>query len=97
MGRTPSRSSRCDRRNFVYPAVRAVTPNEDCSLSVVLDNGERRLLDMKPYLDFGVFKKLRDYESFKRARVAFDTIEWDEGVDLDPEFVYEKSKPIEDA
>ena len=71
----------------MYPAVRAVTPNEDYSLSVVLDNGERRLLDMKPYLDFGVFKKLRDYESFKRARVAFDTIEWDEGVDLDPEFV----------
>ena len=81
----------------MYPAVRAVTPNEDYSLSVVLENGERRLLDMKPYLNFGVFKKIRDYESFRRAKVAFDTIEWDEGVDLDPEFVYEKSKPIEDA
>jgi len=81
----------------MYPAVCEVTPNEDFSLNVVLDNGERRLLDMKPYLDFGVFRKLRDYESFKRARVAFDMIEWDEGVDLDPEFVYEKSKPIESA
>jgi len=80
----------------MYPAVREVTPNEDFSLNVVLENGERRLLDMKPYLDFGVFKKLRKYERFRRARVAFDTIEWDEGVDLDPEFVYEKSKPIED-
>ena len=79
----------------MYPAVCEVTPNEDFSLDVVLENGERRLLDMKPYLDSGVFKRLRDYESFSRARVAFDTIEWDEGVDLDPEFVYEKSTPIE--
>jgi len=81
----------------MYPAVREVIPNEDFSLNVILENGEKRLLDMKPYLGFGVFKKLREYEKFKRARVAFDTIEWDEGVNLDPEFVYEKSKPIEDA
>ena len=52
---------------------------------------------MKPYLDFGVFNKIRDYERFKRVRVAFDTIEWDEGVDLDPEFVNTKSQPIDPA
>ena len=81
----------------MYPSVCEVTPNRDFSLNIVLDTGENRLLDMKPYLDFGVFKKLRDYEKFKHARVAFDTIEWDEGVDLDPEFVYEKREPVKDA
>ncbi|MBC8392410.1 MAG: DUF2442 domain-containing protein [Deltaproteobacteria bacterium] len=81
----------------MYPSVCEVTPNEDFSLNIVLDTGEKRFLDMKPYLDFGVFKKLRDYEKFKRARVSFDTIEWDEGVDLDPEFIYEKSEPIKNA
>ena len=40
----------------MYPAVREVISHEDFSLMVVLDTGERRLLDMKPYLDFGVFK-----------------------------------------
>ena len=77
----------------MYPAVCEVTSQKDFSLIIVLDNGEKRSLDMKPYLDFGVFKKIRDYEKFKRVRVAFDTIEWDEGVDLDPEFIYAKSKP----
>ena len=77
----------------MYPAIREVISHEDFSLMVVLDTGERRLLDMKPYLDFGVFKKIRDYEKFRKVRVAFDTIEWDEGVDLDPEFIYAKSKP----
>jgi len=81
----------------MYPSVCEVTANEDFSLNIVLDTGEKRLLDMKPYLYFGVFKKLRDYENFKRAIVAFDTIEWDEGVDLDPEFIYEKSESIKDA
>jgi len=71
----------------------AIIINCYSDLSIVLDTGEKRLLDMKPYLDFGVFKTIRDYEKFKRVRVAFDKIEWDEGIDLDPEFIYAKSKP----
>lgn len=81
----------------MYPGVHEVTANKDFSLNIVFDTGEKRLLDMKPYLDFGAFKKIRDYEIFKRVRVAFDTIEWDEGVDLDPEFIYAKSNPINRA
>ena len=49
---------------------------------------------MKPYLDFGAFKRLKDYDSFRRVRVAFDTIEWDCGLDLDPEFIYAKSQAV---
>jgi hypothetical protein len=97
MGKTHSKSNPCSRRAVMYPAVREVRPKEDFSLDLVLENGERRVLDMKPYLEFGVFKRIREYEKFRRARVAFDTVEWDEGVDLDPEFIYEKSSPIEDA
>ena len=47
---------------------------------------------MKPILDFGVFQQIKDYDAFKRVRVSFDTIEWECGVDLDPEYVYEKCK-----
>jgi hypothetical protein len=65
-----------------------VTPNEDFTLNVTFENGDEGVLDMRPYLDFGVFQRIKDYERFRRVRVAFDTIEWDGGVDLDPEFVY---------
>jgi hypothetical protein len=34
-------------------------------------------------------------ENFNRVYVAFDTVEWDCGVDLDPEFVTTKSLPIQ--
>lgn len=74
----------------MYPSVKNVTPSKDYVLSIDFDNGERGILDMKPFLDFGVFRRLKEHGAFQRVRVSFDTIEWDSGVDLDPEFVYEK-------
>jgi len=81
----------------MYSAISKVVPHKDFSLSIVFENGDNKILDMKPYLDFGIFKKIRNYEKFKCVRVAFDTIEWDDGVDLDPEFINAKSKPINQA
>ena len=76
----------------MYPSVTKVLPREDFTLAIVFDNGEEGILDMRPHLGFGVFQRIADYEHFKRVRVVFDTIEWDSEVDLDPEFVYAKSK-----
>jgi len=76
----------------MYPSVKEVVAGTDHVLSIVFDNGEHGILDMKEYLDFGIFQRIKDYNAFKRVRVAFDTIEWDCGVDLDPEFVYAKCK-----
>ncbi len=76
----------------MYPSVNKVEPKSDYILSVSFDNGEQGTLDMKPFLDFGVFKRLRDETAFRQVKVAFDTIEWDAGIDLDPEFVYSKTQ-----
>lgn len=76
----------------MYPSVSKAVPKEDFTLAISFDNGEEGTLDMKPHLGFGVFQKIQDYEQFKRVRVSFDTIEWDCGVDLDPEFVYAECK-----
>lgn len=74
----------------MYPSIIEVKPGDDYTLSITFENGEFGTLDIKQYLDFGVFQKLKDPEAFKRVRVSFDTIEWESGVDLDPEFVYLK-------
>lgn len=75
----------------MFPTITHVKPSEDYVLLVDFDNGEHGTLDMKPILDFGVFRHLKDPEAFGKVRVAFDTIEWEGGIDLDPEYVYEKS------
>ena len=72
------------------PSVKSVVPQNDYLLFITFSNGESGSLDMKPYLEFGVFKRIKNYDTFKQVRVAFDTIEWEGGVDLDPEFVYAK-------
>ncbi|MEW6262636.1 MAG: DUF2442 domain-containing protein [Thermodesulfobacteriota bacterium] len=76
----------------MYPSVKEVIPGDDYVLHIVFDNGESGTLDMKQVLGFGVFQRLKDINAFRRVRVVFDTIEWDSGVDLDPEFVYSKCK-----
>lgn len=72
------------------PSVKRVIPGADYVLTVEFDNGESGSLDMKGVLDFGVFTRIRDPDAFRRVRVSFDTIAWDSGVDLDPEYVYAK-------
>lgn len=76
----------------MYPSVKSVTPTGDYVLDITFSNGESGKLDMKPYLDFGIFNRLKDYRAFEKVNVSFDTLEWEAGVDLDPEFVYDKCK-----
>ena len=76
----------------MYPSVTDVVPQDDFMLDITFSNGESGILDMKPYLNFGIFNRIKDYRSFEKVAVAFDTIEWESGVDLDPEFVYDKCK-----
>jgi hypothetical protein len=93
MGRTHSGFNRCSKEaKAMYPSVVKVVPNDDYTLALVFDNGQEGVLDVRPYLDFGVFQRIKDRDRFKRVRVAFGTVEWDVGVDLDPEFVWTKCK-----
>ena len=55
------------------------------------------ILDMKPYLNFGIFKKIQDPSIFKAVHVSFDTIAWESGADLAPEFVYKKCQIMQQS
>lgn len=72
----------------MYPSVTEVTPTDEYCLYISFDTGERGVLDMRPFLGFGIFRSLKNETAFRQVRVSFDTIEWPGGIDLDPEFVY---------
>jgi len=77
----------------MYPSVKEVIANNDYyTLFLVFDNGESGILDMKPILSFGIFRRINDLDNFKRVRVSFDAIERECGVDLDPEYIYPKCR-----
>ena len=76
----------------MYLSVNKVKALRDYKLELTFENKEKRIFDVKPYLDTGLFKKLRDENLFKMVKISYDTIEWPNGIDLDPEVLYEKSK-----
>ncbi len=78
----------------MYLSVKNVVPQPDYTLLLTFENDEQRRLDVKPYLNTGVFRELRDVEMFNTVRVSFDTIEWHNEADLDPEFLYRNSVEI---
>jgi hypothetical protein len=78
----------------MYKGVTNVIPQANYLLLLTFDNGENRIFDMKPYLDFGVFKELKDISVFNTVKTSFDTIEGINEIDFDPEVLYEKSIKI---
>ena len=76
----------------MYLSVKKVKPLNDYKLELTFENNEIKIFDVKPYLDTGLFRALKDENLFKMVKVSYDTIEWPNGIDLDPEVLYEKSK-----
>jgi hypothetical protein len=75
----------------MYPGVRNVEPLDGYRLLLRFANGEERVFDVSPHLNVGKFAELRDISLFRSVVVKFDSIEWANHLDLDPEFLYEKS------
>ena len=75
----------------MYKGIISVKPLQEYKLLIVFENKERKIFDMIPYLDSGIFSELKDINVFNSVRVNFDTIEWKNGADLCPEVLYQNS------
>jgi len=76
------------------PRVRAVRALDDYELEINFDNGEVRRFDVKPYLERGVFVRLREADAFRDVRAVAGSIEWGNGLDLSYDTVYIEGQPI---
>jgi hypothetical protein len=79
---------------MIYIGIKKVRSLDDYKLELMFDNGEERIFDLTPYLGVGKIAELKDKDLFRQVRISFDTIEWPNGVDLDPEFLYKNSKAV---
>jgi hypothetical protein len=78
----------------MYLSIKEVKPVTNYLLHLTFENGEKRQFDMKPYLSKGIFKELQDVLMFNTVHVSFDSIEWDNEADFDPEILYAESQAI---
>jgi hypothetical protein len=65
----------------------------DYRVRLVFEDGSVRIADLASHLDGEVFEPLKAVERFKTLRVEpdLDTIVWDNGADMSPDFLYEIS------
>lgn len=89
--------------------ITGVVPNDNFTLTLTFDNGERRIYDAAPLLQAGtVFAPFRDLENFRRVYldesccVSWDidptvdsNVVWNNKVDLSPDNCYVDSRPVE--
>lgn len=89
----------------------SVVPNDDYTLMLGFDNGEKRLYNVAPLLKEGtVFEPFINVENFRRVYIDDDNcvawdidpevdsnIVWNNKVDLCPDGCYVDSIPVEDA
>ena len=73
----------------------AVEALEDYMILVTFDNGEKRIFDVKPYLDYPAYKELKINALFKTVKIAGLSIEWIHGQDICPDELYFNSVPVE--
>jgi len=76
--------------------VRDVQYIEGYKLLLLFEDGSSRLVDLECELDGEIFEPLKDVAYFRTVRVDhdIDTIVWDNGADMSPEFLYEASVPV---
>jgi len=77
------------------PDAASVTVLPDHVLRVRFVNGELRDFDMKPLLVRKCYQSLHNDILFQTASVAFGTVQWANGLDLDPEWLYGDSVPVQ--
>lgn len=53
-----------------------------------------KVVDLANSLNVEVFRPLNDLEYFKRFTIKFNTIEWENGADLAPEYLYETGTAV---
>jgi hypothetical protein len=67
----------------------------DYQIELVFNNNKKGVVDLKNTIftdTRDIFKELKDLNKFKKFKIEFDTLSWENGLDLAPEFLYDLLK-----
>ncbi len=75
----------------MYVAIVGVKALDGYKIWLEFENGEKKIFDVTPYMNMGRFAELRNKSLFNSVSIQFDTVQWANQLDFDPEFLYEQS------
>ncbi len=76
------------------PRVVEVKARGDFTVEILFANKERKIFDVKPYLDKGIFRELKNKDVFRSVKVDNGSISWIGGQDFCPDTLYIEGKII---
>ncbi|PSB61555.1 DUF2442 domain-containing protein [filamentous cyanobacterium CCP1] len=79
----------------MYWDVKVVKPLPDYRIYVEIEDGRQGIFDMKPYLDHGLFRELKDEHYFNQVDILFGAITWPHEQDIAPETLIEEMIQVE--
>lgn len=79
----------------MYWDVKFVKPLSDYRIYVELENGRQGIFDVKPYLDQGSLRELRDVHYFGQVGIQFGAVTWPNEQDIAPETLLAEMLPGE--
>ena len=60
----------------------------DYRISLTFNNGETKTVDLQTELNGTIYEPLQQLDNFKNFQVKYNTIEWANGADYAPEYLY---------
>ena len=79
---------------MLRPIATNVTVLDNSRLLAKFNTGEKRIMDVKPYIKGEWYSKLAAPEYFRTVRTNGYTVEWKDGQDLCPDELYYCSIPL---
>jgi hypothetical protein len=87
----PIKSVRCKP---MYWDVKKVEALDDYLLYVEIEDGRCGIFDVKPYLDRGVFRELKNVHYFNQVGILFGAVTWPHEQDIAPETLLAGLRPV---
>lgn len=81
-------------KNYI-PTVIDATYLDDFQVEVDFDNGDKKRVNMKPYLHGKIFELLKDEAEFKKFFCDGWTIAWSNGADIAPDTLFSDGVDID--
>lgn len=69
---------------------------QEYKIQILFSDDQLKIVDLKEDLWGALYEPLKDLDYFKKVSVDEDriTIQWPNGEDFSPDYLYEKSKPL---
>jgi len=79
----------------MYWDVKRVLPLDGYRIYLEIEDGQKGVFDLKPYLNKGAFKELQNVSYFRQVFISFGAVAWPHEQDIAPETLLAEMQKVD--